>query len=265
MTRSDLSCTTSMVYCKRTHGSLRMLGTLLTTSSDLTLMCISSDLAIEVLASISLSTPKHIEVQTLPLLFSFLPDKAPLRNATAERVKYWRALSGLSKLCRHPELFEILVIRLTTKLDIICATPSGDATDNELNAAYAHSILTTIAATLAFKVDNSHADVPKYIDRLVPRLLHLLIFSSVVTSDQLPIAADLRIVKITARILTLVAETLPAGYVHFSILFPCIHSVAESKRLMSSPYTLLSSLAMSTVSHRDIRKYPSIPSFSLSR
>jgi len=201
-------------------------------------------------------------VQTLPLLFSFLPDKAPPPNATAERVKYWRALTGLSKLCHCPELFEVLVIRLTTKLDIVCAAPN--ATDNELNAAYAHSILNTIATTLASKADNNHADVPKYIDRLVPRLLHLLIFSSVVAKDHPSVATDIRIVKITARILTLIVGTLPAGYVYCPILFPCIHRVAGNRRFTLPLSTPLSSLAMSTVSSQDIRKYLIIPNFYLS-
>ena len=139
-----------------------------------------------------------------------MPDKAPARNATISRAKYWRALSALTKLCVPAELFETLVIRLTTRLDIICdASSSNESPDTELCTAYAHSLLVTIANTLASKADQGHTDIPKYIDRLIPRILNVLFFSALISNNRTMVATDDRIVTVTARILTSVVETLP--------------------------------------------------------
>jgi DNA repair/transcription protein MET18/MMS19 len=148
-----------------------------------------------------------VKDKVLPMLFSSLPDQAPPREASDERAKYWRTLSALSRLCLQSELFESLIIRLTTKLDLICVPLSKDV-DVEPSAAYAHSILKTIADTLASKVDKRHLDVPKYVDRLVPHLYNLFIYSAVVPNAPDMVATDSRLVGIAAQIISLVTETL---------------------------------------------------------
>ena len=152
-------------------------------------------------------------MQTLPLLFSSLPDKAPARAATADRAKYWQILSALSKLCIQQELFEIIVIRLSTKLDLVCvpttsSTKESDS-DFEPSAAYAHAILTTLANALRTKVELEHTDIPKYIDRLVSRLYNLFIYSALLSVDISTVAMDARVIGIAAQIITLVVQTLP--------------------------------------------------------
>ena len=173
----------------------------------------NSDDTLDLLCSISSMNPRHVEAQTLPLLFSSLPDKAPARTATTDRAKYWRILSALSKLCIQQELFEILVIRLSTKLDLVCmpAISSTEAHnwDFEPSAAYAHAILTALANTLRTKVDLGHTDVPKYIDRLVSRLYNLFTYSALLPIDHNTAATDPRVIGITAQIITLVVRTLP--------------------------------------------------------
>jgi DNA repair/transcription protein MET18/MMS19 len=170
----------------------------------------------ELLSTISNSTPKFVENQTLPLLFDCLPDRAPPREATIERAKYWQALSALSALCLQPQLFEILVVRLTTKLDLIC-TPTIKSqvqeAEAEPTAAYAHSILKTIAQTLSAKVAKGHSDVPKYIDRLVPSLYNICIYSAIMSNDNYMVATDPRIIVISGEIISLVMQSLSLSLV----------------------------------------------------
>ena len=111
----------------------------------------------------------------------------------------------------------MLVVRLTTKLDIICSPVAHDQKeeDTEPVAAYAHSILRTLSDALAAKLEKGHADVPKYIDRLLPRLYHLHIYSAL-TSPQGSIgqvAVDARLVAVSAEIVTLVVQTQTVQWV----------------------------------------------------
>lgn len=170
-----------------------------------------SDAVLDLLSTISISSPRHVEEQTLPLLFSSLPDIAPPRDASAERAKYWRVLSALSVLCVQPELFETLIVRLTTKLDLICvpsSNPASEGRDVEPSAAYAHSILKTVAQTLSTKMDKNHPDVAKYVDRLLPRLYNLFIYSALLSSEQTMVATDHRLISITGEIITLVVQSV---------------------------------------------------------
>jgi DNA repair/transcription protein MET18/MMS19 len=147
------------------------------------------------------------------MLFSSLSDKAPARADTTNRARYRRILSALSKLCIQQELFETLVVRLSTKLDLVCLPNTSyrqnDEWDSETSAAYAHAILTALANTLRMKVDLRHADVPKYVDRLVFPLYNLFIYSSLVQVDDSRVATDTRVIDIAAQIITLVVQTLP--------------------------------------------------------
>ena len=158
--------------------------------------------------------PSHVSDNTLPLLFTSLPDRAPPRDAEADRIKYWRTLASLKKLCTQPDLFETLVVRLSTKLDLLCV-PSGSETsateDLEPAAAYAHSILKTLADVLATKIELGHTDVVKYVDRLVPRLYNLFVYSALEAETREVVATDPRLLAVAAQIVTLVTQTLSAA------------------------------------------------------
>jgi DNA repair/transcription protein MET18/MMS19 len=166
---------------------------------------------LDVLTTVAASSSRHVQEQTLPLLFSSLPDEAPPREAANERAKSWRVLKALSLLCVHPELFEILVIRLTAKVDTICLPPTGVQNDVEPSAAYAHALLTTIADTLRAKVDKGHPDVAKYIDRLVPNLYNLFVYSAFLPGKSEPAATDPRLVGVAGDIIRLVTQCLLLG------------------------------------------------------
>lgn len=169
-----------------------------------------SDEALAVLILIAGGNSKIVEQNTLPLLFNSLPDSAPPRTAQSERLKYWRTLRWLTKLCVPAPLFETLVIRLSTKLELVYApkAASGGNDDPEARAAYAHSILKTLSSVLEKKVDMEHADVPKYIDRLVPRLYSLFISQALSPDNRDAPSIDQRVLEAAGQIITLVLQSV---------------------------------------------------------
>lgn len=103
-------------------------------------------------------------------------------------------------------------MRLWTKLDLVCYVDPSKTEDTreidvEPQAAYAHSLLRTIADTLAAKVEAGHPDIPKYIDRLVPHLYQLFIYSA---TQNARVATDPRLIAVAAKIVTLIVQTLPS-------------------------------------------------------
>ncbi|KAG2747281.1 hypothetical protein P692DRAFT_20736558 [Suillus brevipes Sb2] len=164
--------------------------------------------ALALLSSIAGIAPHHLSSQTLPTLFSFLPDVTPPRDATAQRAFYWRALSSLSALCVQPQLFEILVVRLVAKLDLLCAISPARTIDQESTTAYAHAILTALANTLDVKVSSKDVDVPKYAEQLLPHMFRLYLDAALASSEVVAVAADPRLLQVGARIIRLVSQTL---------------------------------------------------------
>ncbi|KAG8854442.1 hypothetical protein FRB96_007504 [Tulasnella sp. 330] len=165
---------------------------------------------LNVLAGISKSSPKLIENITLRSMFSALPDIAPSRDAKIERATYQSILKSLSALCSQPDLFETFVIRLFTKLELICSaviTMADRLSTNELqtaaecNAAYAHAILATIDDVLKTKTSQGHTDLPKYTDRIVGRLFALVVDAAGRPDKGAAIAIHSRLLKVSESIL----------------------------------------------------------------
>lgn len=169
---------------------------------------------ISLLATVATIAPHHIAERTLPLLFSALPDNAPARDAGTERTKSWLILATLSQLCTQSNLFDVLVSRLMTKVDILCV-PKGkmDVQDLEPTIAYAHAILTTISHTLASKAQKAHPDIAKHVNRLVPQLFNLFIYSSILSDSQDMAATDYRVVSTAAEIIASIVQALTPQYV----------------------------------------------------
>ncbi|KAG2141268.1 ARM repeat-containing protein [Suillus clintonianus] len=169
------------------------------------------DVTMDTLALLSVIAgiaPHHLSSQTLPILFSSLPDVTPSRDATVQRALYWRALSSLSALCVQPQLFEILVVRLIAKLDLLCAISPTRTIEQESTAAYAHAILTALANTLDAKVSSKDVDVPKYAEQLLPHMFKLYLDAALASSEVVAVAADPRLLQVGARIIRLVSQTL---------------------------------------------------------
>jgi DNA repair/transcription protein MET18/MMS19 len=81
--------------------------------------------------------------------------------------------------------------------------------DTEPSAAYTHALLSTLADVLARKVQNGDVDVPKYVDRLVPRLFNLFAHEALVATGNTGMA-DPRIIDVAARLVNLVTQSLSA-------------------------------------------------------
>jgi DNA repair/transcription protein MET18/MMS19 len=160
------------------------------------------------LNAISVVAPKVVEETTLPMLFASLPDHAPPRDADEERAKYWATLSALAALCESPILFEVLVIRLSTKLEVICgSTPN----DRECAAAYVHALLKTLSNVLARKVEAGHVDLPKYLERLLPTLLVLAVKAAITPTPDQEVATHPRIFPTASAIFSMVVRSAPVA------------------------------------------------------
>ena len=159
------------------------------------------------MTSVSTASPRHVTDGTLPLLFIALPDQAPSRESPTEISRYRRVLQLLARLCVQPTLFETLVIRLSTKLDILFSR-AGDAEDTEPVAAYAHSLLQTLSRVLAVKAKENHADIPKYLDGLVIPLYNLFVTSALEKPDG--ISTNERLLVVAGKVVSFVVQVLPA-------------------------------------------------------
>ncbi|KAG8686101.1 hypothetical protein FRC08_012745, partial [Ceratobasidium sp. 394] len=165
-------------------------------------------IALEFLNAIALVAPKPIEETTLPMLFAALPDRAPTRDADTERAKYWATLSALSALSMPSTLFEVLVIRLSTKLDLICASTP---TDRESEAAYVLALLNTLTNVLSRKAEARHPDIPKYLDRLLPSLFRVTVKAATAADPAREVATHPKLLPAFAIIITLVVRSSPAA------------------------------------------------------
>ncbi|KZT59492.1 ARM repeat-containing protein [Calocera cornea HHB12733] len=169
-------------------------------------------ITLQVLGKISLTAPKALEDTCLPLLFGQLPDQAPPLEADDKREEYWRILSALQSLCLEPVLFQVLVVRLVSKLDIICAlrieAPGPSVT--EASAAYAHAILETLKRAIQAKIDAKHNDLPKYLDQLVPHLFSIFLRAALSPSTTPQVASSAVLILDASRIITLLTQTSSA-------------------------------------------------------
>ncbi|KDE05608.1 hypothetical protein MVLG_03980 [Microbotryum lychnidis-dioicae p1A1 Lamole] len=157
--------------------------------------------------------PRTVESSTLPKLFERLPTSAETVpfHRSPKSTRYRKALEALAALCAmHPDLFEILSLRLLARLEGISSTPTPEVTPSVL--LYAHHLLTTLKAVLKTKVEREDDDVVKYVEKFAPRLLGLFILPTVGPSSGLNgIVTDVRLLHDVAAIITVIVQRLDAG------------------------------------------------------
>ena len=163
------------------------------------------------LTTISTSHSALIESVTLPLLFHYLPDSAPPLADITAREKYRSILKSLSELCVLPSLFETLVIRVNSKLDLLASTPLKSGSEESLDdtrectIAYIYDLINTLSTVIDKKLAEKHTDVIKYFDQIVPRLYGLVVSAAMPRiGDVEPVFRDRRILGVVSR----VSETL---------------------------------------------------------
>ncbi len=171
--------------------------------------------AIQALSAISLLVSKPMEESTLPMLFGKLPDSAPALDQVESRFQYLQILESLSELCVSPSLFETLVVRVLSKLDLLCEdvekmkVDGKDDSDiqHECDVAYAFALLNCLLTTLRKKVVAKHLDVSKYFDQVVPRLFSLSLNGAKLEGAGPSIAADVRIISACAAVVEILTQT----------------------------------------------------------
>lgn len=151
-------------------------------------------------------SPTPVEELALPVLIEQLPDRPPPREDTKAQARITSALAALRTICAHPVLFEKLVIRLSTKIDLV-ATAEGTG---EMASAYIRIILSTLSGLLNEKLEKGHADVGKYVERLVPALYSLFLRRIGEDERMEEIKIDIKVVDSAAEIISLVVSALPA-------------------------------------------------------
>jgi DNA repair/transcription protein MET18/MMS19 len=89
--------------------------------------------------------------------------------------------------------------------------------EREANAAYAHFILSSLSKVLSKKVEMGHTDIPKYLDRLVPRLYSFFIRAALSSEQENEmVATHPRLIHIGSRVIQQIIQMVPAEWV-FSI------------------------------------------------
>jgi DNA repair/transcription protein MET18/MMS19 len=133
------------------------------------------DLAPETLAvlqTLASLSPSSVEDVALPLLFALLPDKPPREDDTGTQTNCAHALAALETVCIHPQLFSRLLVHLSTKVELLVMDRQSDV---EAIVAYAHALLRTICSALETKSVRGDVDIPKYMERFMPRLYFLFL------------------------------------------------------------------------------------------
>jgi len=146
-----------------------------------------------------------VEDTTLPLLFHNLPDHSPTISDVTTREKYRSILKSLSELCIQPTLFETLVIRITTKLELISSSstdelPAETSEEDyrECEIAFAFDLLHCLSSVIDTKIKEKHVDVAKHFDRIIPRLYTLVIGAA--SGREGALFQDTRLLAIVGRI-----------------------------------------------------------------
>ncbi|CAO1622601.1 unnamed protein product [Parajaminaea phylloscopi] len=170
--------------------------------------------ALDGLRDIARVNPRVLEETTLPLLFARLPDRMPSHASASSDAELKgvvrRVLGSLARLCVQPDLFDLLSVRLSTKLDLVCASEFSTAAEREANVGYARGLLVTLLTILQEKTARAHADVSRYGIILPPRLFALILAAALRSGHNgpLPVAVDPRVVNDIGRLLSLLVRSL---------------------------------------------------------
>ena len=168
----------------------------------------ASAAALDGLASVSQLFPKRIEETVLPSLFGRLPDRAPSINDRPAIASYRLALACLATLCVLPELFEVLLIRLLSRLESTCNFKTEEPAQHAQNNLYAHHLLTTLRVVLEKKIAAGHKDVAIRATSITSRLYGLFIPPTLTYEEIRTAATEPRILEDAGRILMLLVQQL---------------------------------------------------------
>ncbi|CBQ73970.1 related to Transcriptional coactivator MMS19 [Sporisorium reilianum SRZ2] len=204
-------------------------------------------------------TAKVIEQVVLPVLLENLPDRIQPSGDPEERTtgnamddteaeldlvkaNIRRSLGALSRLCVAPFLFEAVVVKLFTKLELCCRSGARRSSDggilgvtetneegkpasvvteqltalHEANVGYARGLILTLQTMVDLKKQNGHRDLAKYAHTLPSRLVSLTLSGLGSAAEQgsghgLSIAAHPAVVAEMAALLGTFVKLLDAN------------------------------------------------------
>lgn len=148
-----------------------------------------------------------IEESTLPLLFGSLPDTLVMEEGRDPRPAVRRSLGALARLCTPADLFDLLVVRLSTKLDLVCAAELKDKEARQVNAGYARGLINTLLVVLEEKVDRKDKDVGRY-GSLATNLIGICVSASLRPKAKWSVATDSRVMRDLGALVTLLVRCL---------------------------------------------------------
>ncbi|KAM0750891.1 hypothetical protein T439DRAFT_325940 [Meredithblackwellia eburnea MCA 4105] len=164
--------------------------------------------ALEGLVGLAPLHPKQVEGSTLPLLFAKLPPSGKgVRKGSKEDAGYRRALEALAELCLHPSLFEILMLRVLARLEGVLEEEQEEGEREGRQTIYAHHLLATLISVLAVKTERGDDDLPKYLDKFVPRLCAaFLVPTTVEGGERRVVAMDERLLADAGKVLNKIVQ-----------------------------------------------------------
>lgn len=153
-----------------------------------------------------LGNKRVLEESTLPVLFGMLPDRIQSGD-DQDRVKgrIRRALGSLARLCDSTDFFDMLIVRLSTKIDLVCVSTE----EQEANIGYAQGLINTMIVVLEEKMTRKDRDTARY-GSLVPRLIGNVVEASL-RSDSSTISTvtgNRKVIRDIGRLNTLLVRCL---------------------------------------------------------
>lgn len=172
-----------------------------------------------------------------------MPEQAPAESDFDGRDKYRSILSSLSELCVLPSLFETLVVRITTKLDLLSSagadveqTPS----ERETTVAYAWDLLNTLRSVLDQKLAAKHVDVARHYAQIVPRLFGLVVSAALPRADRhIPLFRDHRLLVVVASIAEALFWEQPEEWV--TVTHPILTPTRKQSKIFETAHSAFES------------------------
>ncbi|KAI1316679.1 hypothetical protein EDD11_009635 [Mortierella claussenii] len=152
--------------------------------------------ALASLASLALIMPSVVRSMALPALFEMLPTSQNDMDVdtVVQKKSPEYILNAVTKIGLEPTLFADVVPQILEKIELV-SQDFGSA-----SAAYPTSLLTTLLVLLRSKAEHGHADLPQYLNQLVPRLMGMCVFPTVTVDDADNVMKNAEILDVIAGI-----------------------------------------------------------------
>jgi DNA repair/transcription protein MET18/MMS19 len=167
---------------------------------------------LEALAEVAKIKPQLILDITFPAFLAELPDTetGERRDASMKvRKGYKEILAAFAQVSTERAIFEVLLRRLFSKLDIVLSSIPSSVAGLMLatsTVTYPHAIIGTIYLVLQKKSLRSDVDLPSYMETLLPTLLNKIV-PATITGPHTRILCSREILHVVSLIVNTVVRT----------------------------------------------------------